>query len=73
MGALALTALTRVLMDPMARLASSRQTVVDKKTEDLSYSVCLEIHSSPARPNIQLVVLDQLHEEPTDISFTKAL
>ena len=73
MEAPAPTVLTRALMVPMVRLASSRQTVVDKKIEDLSYSVCLEIHSSPARPNIQLVVLDQLHEEPTDISFIKAL
>lgn len=73
MEAPALTALTRVSTDPMVRLASSRQMAVDKRTEDLSYNVCSEIHSSPARLNIQLVVLDQLPEGPTDINFTKAL
>ena len=73
MEAPALTVLTRVSMGPMVRLASSRQTVVDKKIEDLSYSVCLVILSSPVRPNTQLAALDQLLEGPTDINFTKAL
>ena len=73
MEAPALTVLTRVLMDLMGRLASSRQMGVGKKTEDLYYSVCLVILSSPARPNIQLAALDQLLEGPTDINFTKAL
>ena len=73
MEAPALTVLTRVSMDPMVHLASSRQMVVDRRTEDHYYSVCLEIHSSPARHNIQLVALDLHHVEPTDISFIKAL